>query len=103
MCVILAYIALGAVVFATYQGWNFVDGLFFSFAVLGTIGLIDIPASSSSSSRILNLPDHVKTSDKSKLEYIDEDELVEVTPSTIRLRKMLLRETDRRKQARSSS
>ena len=47
MGVILAYIALGAAVFATYQGWNFVDGLFFSFAVLGTIGLIDIPPSSS--------------------------------------------------------
>merc|ERR1719414_87519 len=45
--VILVYIALGAAVFATYQGWHFVDGLFFSFAVLGTIGLIDIPPSSS--------------------------------------------------------
>ena len=46
--VILAYIGFGAFVFATYQGWNFVDGLFFSFAVLGTIGLIDINPSSSS-------------------------------------------------------
>ena len=34
------------------------------------------------------------------LEYVEEDELVEVTPSTIRLRKQLLRESDRRKQAR---
>jgi GTP-binding protein len=31
------------------------------------------------------------------LEYIEEDELVEVTPKQIRLRKMLLKETDRRK------
>ena len=50
MCVILSYIALGACVFATYQGWSYVDGLFFSFAVLGTIGLIDIPTSYSASS-----------------------------------------------------
>jgi len=35
------------------------------------------------------------------LEYIEEDELVEVTPGTIRLRKILLAEHERRKQARS--
>jgi GTP-binding protein len=34
------------------------------------------------------------------LEYIEEDELVEVTPSAIRLRKMFLKENDRKKQAR---
>jgi GTP-binding protein len=34
------------------------------------------------------------------LEYIDDDELVEVTPSSIRLRKILLSEADRRKAAR---
>jgi GTP-binding protein len=34
------------------------------------------------------------------LEYIDEDELVEVTPSSIRLRKTILSETERRKAAR---
>jgi GTP-binding protein len=34
------------------------------------------------------------------LEYIEEDELVEVTPKQIRLRKILLKETDRRKGAR---
>jgi GTP-binding protein len=34
------------------------------------------------------------------LEYIEDDELVEVTPSAIRLRKMLLKEADRRRQAR---
>jgi GTP-binding protein len=36
------------------------------------------------------------------LEYIEEDELVEVTPSAIRLRKMLLKEADRRKFARQA-
>jgi GTP-binding protein len=34
------------------------------------------------------------------LEYIEEDELVEVTPDKIRLRKMLLAEHERRKEAR---
>lgn len=36
------------------------------------------------------------------LEYIEDDELVEVTPKTIRLRKILLRESDRRKDRRRS-
>jgi len=35
------------------------------------------------------------------LEYIEEDELVEVTPRQMRLRKILLREADRRRQARA--
>jgi GTP-binding protein len=34
------------------------------------------------------------------LEYIEEDELVEVTPAQIRLRKIILKETDRRRAAR---
>jgi len=37
------------------------------------------------------------------LEYIEEDELVEVTPGKIRLRKVILSETDRRKLARRSA
>ena len=37
---------------------------------------------------------------ESCLEYIEEDELVEVTPHTIRIRKILLREADRRRAAR---
>ena len=37
------------------------------------------------------------------LEYIEEDELVEVTPKAIRLRKMLLKESDRRKWARQQA
>ena len=36
------------------------------------------------------------------LEYIEEDELVEVTPTAIRLRKLFLKENDRKKQARQS-
>jgi len=36
------------------------------------------------------------------LEYIEEDELVEVTPAAIRLRKMLLKESDRKKYARKA-
>ncbi len=34
------------------------------------------------------------------LEYIEDDELVEITPTQIRLRKVLLKESDRRKEAR---
>jgi GTP-binding protein len=34
------------------------------------------------------------------LEYIEEDELVEITPQSIRLRKILLKESDRRRQQR---
>lgn len=34
------------------------------------------------------------------LEYIDEDELVEVTPAVVRLRKIMLKESDRRREAR---
>ncbi len=36
------------------------------------------------------------------LEYIEEDELVEVTPTSIRLRKILLKESDRRRKTRSA-
>jgi GTP-binding protein len=37
------------------------------------------------------------------LEYIEEDELVEVPPKATRLRKIYLKESDRRKQARQAS
>jgi GTP-binding protein len=36
------------------------------------------------------------------LEYIEDDELVEITPNAIRLRKILLKESDRRRQKRAS-
>jgi GTP-binding protein len=35
------------------------------------------------------------------LEYIEDDELVEITPKAIRLRKMFLKESDRKKASRS--
>lgn len=35
------------------------------------------------------------------LEYIEDDELVEITPKSIRLRKMILRESDRRREKRA--
>jgi GTP-binding protein len=37
------------------------------------------------------------------LEYIEEDELVEVTPKAIRLRKTFLKENDRKKYARAAA
>ncbi len=37
------------------------------------------------------------------LEYVEDDELVEVTPNSIRLRKVFLRESDRRRNPKSSS
>jgi GTP-binding protein len=37
------------------------------------------------------------------LEYIEDDELVEVTPSNVRLRKMLLSEADRRRAGRKAN
>jgi len=36
------------------------------------------------------------------MEYIQADELVEICPSSIRIRKRLLKETDRRRLARQS-
>lgn len=40
---------------------------------------------------------------EASLEYIEADELVEITPSAIRMRKILLKEADRRREARRSS
>ena len=36
------------------------------------------------------------------LEYIEDDELLEVTPKSLRLRKRMLSETDRRKESRKA-
>lgn len=36
------------------------------------------------------------------LEYIQDDELVEITPKSIRIRKRLLKEADRRREARKA-
>jgi len=35
------------------------------------------------------------------MEYLQEDELVEICPNSIRIRKRLLKETDRRRNARA--
>ncbi|MGI9309830.1 MAG: translational GTPase TypA [Gammaproteobacteria bacterium] len=51
----------------------------------------------------LTLTPEIKLSLEQALEFIDDDELVEVTPASIRLRKKLLSEGDRRREARLSS
>ncbi|MFA5958959.1 MAG: translational GTPase TypA [Tatlockia sp.] len=45
----------------------------------------------------------VKLSLEQALEFIDDDELVEVTPQTIRLRKKALKDTDRKRASRATS
>ncbi|MBM3993113.1 MAG: translational GTPase TypA [Planctomycetes bacterium] len=60
--------------------------------------LTNMRASGSDKSIILKPPRQMTL--ELALEYIEEDELVEVTPTAIRLRKIFLKETDRRKQAR---
>ena len=37
------------------------------------------------------------------LEYIEDDELVEITPKSTRLRKVMLKENDRKKQERQKA
>jgi GTP-binding protein len=63
--------------------------------------LTNIRAASADKSIILK-PPRVMTLEQA-LEYIEEDELVEVTPAAIRLRKMFLKESDRRKFARHAA
>jgi GTP-binding protein len=60
--------------------------------------LTNVRASGSDENIILKPPRRMSL--EIALEYIAEDELVEVTPSNIRLRKILLKESDRRRQAR---
>lgn len=51
----------------------------------------------------LNLTPPVRMSLEQALEFIDDDELVEVTPKSIRLRKKLLTETDRKRASRQAA
>jgi GTP-binding protein len=51
----------------------------------------------------LTLSPPVRFSLEQALEFIDDDELVEVTPKSIRLRKKHLSEVERRRQSRSAS
>jgi GTP-binding protein len=62
--------------------------------------LTNIRAASADKSIILKPPRQMTL--EQALEYIEEDELVEVTPGAIRLRKILLKEADRKKQARQA-
>ncbi|HLJ92586.1 MAG TPA: translational GTPase TypA, partial [Gemmataceae bacterium] len=62
--------------------------------------LTNVRASTSEKSILLRPPRQLTL--ELALEYIEEDELVEVTPNAIRLRKTLLKEGDRKRFARSA-
>ena len=62
--------------------------------------LTNMRASGSDENILLTPP--IKMTLEQALEFIDEDELVEVTPQSIRLRKKLLSENDRKRASRSS-
>lgn len=63
--------------------------------------LTNIRASGTDENIVLTPP--VKLSLEQALEFIDDDELVEVTPKSIRLRKKELKETDRKRSARATN
>lgn len=63
--------------------------------------LTNIRAAGSDENILLTPP--IRLTLEQALEFIDDDELVEVTPSSIRLRKKLLQEHERRKAARSEA
>jgi GTP-binding protein len=50
----------------------------------------------------IQLTPYINLSLEQALEFIDDDELVEVTPTDIRLRKKILSESDRKKASRSA-
>jgi GTP-binding protein len=63
--------------------------------------LTNIRAAGTDENLILSPP--ILMSLEQALEFIDDDELVEVTPNHIRLRKKLLQEHDRKKASRAAS
>jgi GTP-binding protein len=63
--------------------------------------LTNMRASGSDENVILKPPRDLSL--EAALEYIEDDELVEITPTSIRLRKALLSESDRRRHGRSSA
>ena len=63
--------------------------------------LTNIRAAGTDENLILTPP--IKLTLESALEFIDDDELVEVTPNTIRLRKKLLKESDRKRAGRAKA
>ena len=62
--------------------------------------LTNIRAAGSDDNILLKPPKRMSL--EAALEYIEDDELVEVTPKTVRLRKVLLKEADRRRESRKS-
>ena len=62
--------------------------------------LTNMRASGSDENVVLKPPRDLSL--EAALEYIEEDELVEVTPENIRLRKIMLKESDRRRKGRSA-
>lgn len=62
--------------------------------------LTNMRASGSDENIILKPPRQLSL--EAALEYIEDDELVEITPTQIRLRKTLLRESERRRMARAA-
>jgi GTP-binding protein len=62
--------------------------------------LTNVRSSTAEKSIILKPPRQLAL--EQALEYIEDDELVEVTPGAIRMRKMLLKESDRKKWARQA-
>jgi len=63
--------------------------------------LTNIRASGSDDNILLKPPRSFSL--EAALEYVEEDELVEITPSTIRLRKWLLKESDRKRKSRTAA
>ena len=63
--------------------------------------LTNIRAASSDENVLLTPPRTFSVEEA--LEYVEEDELVEVTPKSLRLRKRVLKENERRKIARAAA
>jgi GTP-binding protein len=57
----------------------------------------------SGSDKALKIAPARKLSLEQCLEYIEDDELVEITPKVVRLRKMILNELDRRRDSRAKA
>ncbi len=63
--------------------------------------LTNIRAAGSDENLVLSPP--IRYSLEQSLEFLDDDELLEVTPSSLRLRKKMLRESDRKRESRKAS